>query len=212
MSKSIAGGAKALVELLEETRKSSDAELVEACLKGEEKAFDELLRRYKDRVYNVVYRYLGHREDSLDASLEVFVRAYRNLDTYQGHAQVYTWLYSIAANVCRNRLRDRSRKGRNMGVSYEALVEESPGVAQQAASTGVTPSHLAQKRELDEGLRLCLDGLPETFRMAFVLRTFDHLSYTDISASVDCPEGTVKSRLNQARKLLKECLGRRGLL
>lgn len=200
------------MELLEETRKSSDAELVEACLRGEEKAFDELLRRYKDRVYNVVYRYLGHREDSLDASLEVFVRAYRNLDTYQGHAQVYTWLYSIAANVCRNRLRDRSRKGRNMGVSYEALAEESPGVAQQATSSHITPSHLAQKRELDEGLRLCLDGLPETYRMAFVLRTFDNLSYTDIAASSDCPEGTVKSRLNQARKLLKECLSRRGLL
>ena len=200
------------MELLEETRKSSDAELVEACLKGEEKAFDELLRRYKDRVYNVVYRYLGHREDSLDAALEVFVRAYRSLDTYQGHAQVYTWLYSIAANVCRNRLRDRSRKGRSMGVSYEALAEESPGVAQQATATSVTPSHLAQKRELDDGLRLCLDGLPETYRMAFVLRTFDNLSYTDIAASAACPEGTVKSRLNQARKLLKECLGRRGLL
>lgn len=200
------------MELLEETRKSSDAELVEACLKGEEKAFDELLRRYKDRVYNVVYRYLGHREDSLDAALEVFVRAYRNLDSYQGHAQVYTWLYSIAANVCRNRLRDQSRKGRNMGVSYEALAEESPGVAQQASSTHVNPSHLAQKRELDDGLRLCLDGLPETYRMAFVLRTFDNLSYTDIAASSDCPEGTVKSRLNQARKLLKECLARRGLL
>jgi len=200
------------VEVLEATRKSSDAELVEACLNGEEKAFDELLRRYKDRVYNVVYRYLGHREDSMDAALEVFVRAYRNLDTYQGHAQVYTWLYSIAANVCRNRLRDRSRKGRDMGVSYEALSEEAPAVAQEATASNLNPSHLAQKRELDEGLRLCLDGLPETYRMAFVLRTFDQLSYTDIAASVDCPEGTVKSRLNQARKLLKECLNRRGLL
>jgi RNA polymerase sigma-70 factor (ECF subfamily) len=99
-----------------------------------------------------------------------------------------------------------------MGVSYEALAEESPGVAQQATSTNVNPSHLAQKRELDEGLRLCLDGLPETYRMAFVLRTFDNLSYTDIAASSGCPEGTVKSRLNQARKLLKECLSRRGLL
>ena len=100
MSKTVAGGAKALVELLEETRKSSDAELVEACLKGEERAFDELLRRYKDRVYNVVYRYLGHREDSLDAALEVFVRAYRSLDTYQGHAQVYTSVCPFCAVGC----------------------------------------------------------------------------------------------------------------
>ena len=200
------------MELLEEARRTSDLELVDACLNGDNTAFDELVRRYKDRVYNVVYRYLGNHEDSLEVALDVFVRAYRNLDTFQGNAQVYTWLYSIAANTCRNRLRDRSRKGRNRGVSFEALSEESPGVAQQATSTSVTPSHLAEKRELDEGLKICLEGLPDSYRLVFVLRTFDSLSYSDIAASADCPEGTVKSRLNQARKLLKECLTRRGLL
>lgn len=200
------------MELLEESRKTSDSDLVEACLRGDETAFEELVRRYKDRLYNVVYRYLGNHEDSLEVALEVFVRAYRNLDSFQGNAQVYTWLYSIAANISRNRLRDRGRKGRNKGVSYEALVEESPSTAQQAASTSVNPSQLAEKRELDEGLKLCLDALPDNYRMVFVLRTFDSLSYGDIAESVDCPPGTVKSRLNQARKLLKDCLTRRELL
>lgn len=200
------------MELLEAVRKTPDIDLVEACLNGDETAFDELVRRYKDRVYNVVYRYLGNHEDSLDVALEVFVRAYRSLSTFQGDSQVYTWLYSIAANTCRNRLRDRNRKGRNMGVSFEALSESAPSVAQRATSTDVTPSHLAEKRELDEGLKACLESLPDTYRLVFVLRTFDNLGYSDIARSADCPEGTVKSRLNQARKLLKECLTRRGLL
>lgn len=200
------------MELLEQTRKSSDSDLVEACLQGDETAFEELVRRYKDRLYNVVYRYLGNHEDSLEVALEVFVRAYRSLDTFQGNAQVYTWLYSIAANIARNRLRDRTRKGRNKGVSFEALTEDAPGVAERAGATTITPSHLAEKRELDAGLKACLEGLPENYRLVFVLRTFDSLSYGDIAESVDCPTGTVKSRLNQARKLLKECLTRHGLL
>lgn len=200
------------MELLEEVQRTPDTELVSACQNGDEAAFAELVRRYKDRVYNVVYRYLGNHEDTLDVSLEVFVRAHRNLDAFQGNSQVYTWLYSIASNACRNRLRDLSRKGRNRGVSYEALAESAPGVAQRATAHDVTPSRLAEKRELSEGLKDCLDGLPDNYRLVFVLRTFDNLSYGDIATSVECPEGTVKSRLNQARKLLKECLTRRGLL
>ena len=200
------------MELLEEVQRTPDTELVSACQNGDTAAFEELVRRYKDRVYNVVYRYLGNHEDSLDVALEVFVRAHRNMTSFQGHAQVYTWLYSIAANACRNRLRDRSRKGRNRGVSFEALSESAPGVAQQATAHNITPSRLAEKRELSEGLKGCLEGLPDPYRLVFVLRTFDSLSYGDIAISADCPEGTVKSRLNQARKLLKECLTRRGLL
>jgi len=200
------------VELLEEVKRTPDSELVSACQNGDDAAFEELVRRYKDRVYNVVYRYLGNHEDTLDVALEVFVRAHRNMGAFQGHSQVFTWLYSIAANACRNRLRDRTRKGRNMSVSFEALSDSAPGVAQQATAHEVTPSRLAEKRELNEGLKGCLDELPDNYRLVFVLRTFDSLSYSEIADSVECPEGTVKSRLNQARKLLKDCLTRRGLL
>lgn len=205
-------GVLPVVVLLEETQKHSDDDLVRACCEGESSAFDELVRRYKDRVYNVVYRYLGNHEDSLDVALEVFVRAYRNLDSFKGHAQVYTWLYSIAANAARNRLRDQSRKGRNKGISYEALQEQAPGVAQAATTNHVTPSHLAQKRELNEGLKACLEELPDSYRLPFILRTFDNLSYGEIAATLDCPNGTVKSRLNQARKRLRDCLTARGVL
>jgi RNA polymerase sigma-70 factor (ECF subfamily) len=199
------------VALLKEAQSLPDAGLVEECRGGDVSAFDELVRRYKDRVYNVVYRYIGHREDALDITQEVFVRAYQGIGSYEGRAQVYTWLYSIAANLARNRLRDRSRKGRVRGVSLDALAESTPGWASQAVSEQ-TPRDLAEHRELEEALDACLETLPDSYRLVFVLRTFDGLNYADIAASAGCPAGTVKSRLNQARKRLQDCLTQRGVL
>ncbi len=197
--------------LLKEARTESDADLVDQCQAGDTTAFDELVRRYKDRVYNVVYRFLGNHEDALDVAQEVFVRAYRGINQYAGQAQVYTWLYAIAANLARNRLRDQGRKGRSLGVSLETLEEEAPGMARSAA-TEETPRVLAQREELNRALEDCLEALPEIYRLPFVLRVFEGLRYEEISASVDCPEGTVKSRLNQARKRLGECLKLRGMI
>ena len=119
--------------LLREARARSDAGLVEECRSGDLTAFDELVRRYKDRVYNVVYRFLGNREDALDVAQETFVRAYRGITEFRGHAQVYTWLYSIAANLARNRLRDGSRRGRDKGTSIETCV---PGALPRTGMDG----------------------------------------------------------------------------
>lgn len=198
--------------LLKEARRHTDAGLVQQCQTGDTEAFDELVRRYKDRVYNVIYRFLGNHEDALDVAQEVFMRAYRGLESFQGHAQVYTWLYSIAANLARNRLRDSSRKGRDQGSSLEALQEAAPALAQAAAAVHETPRTAAQRHELDAALRHCLDQLPEVYRLAFVLRIFDGLCYEDIASSAGCPAGTVKSRLNQARKLLRDCLEKQEIL
>jgi len=200
------------VVLLKEVREKPDVDLVEQCQAGDASAFDELVRRYQDRVYNTVYRYLGNHEDALDVAQEVFVRAYRAIDTFRGHAQVYTWLYSIAANLARNRLRDHGRKGRNRGTSLDALEEAAPDAAQRATAATDTPRDLAQRQELEQALDHCLEALPDLYRLAFVLRTWDGLSYEDIAASCGCPKGTVKSRLNQARSRLADCLEERGVL
>jgi RNA polymerase sigma-70 factor (ECF subfamily) len=194
------------VLLLKEARERSDAGLVEECRNGEGSAFDELVRRYKDRVYNVAYRLLGHREDALDVSQEVFVRAYGAIKEFRGEARLSTWLHSIACNLARNRLRDGSRKGRDRGISLEALDVAAPDVARAASATYDTPRDAAERREMDELLQRCLNELPEHCRTVFVLRTFDNLSYEEIAETVGCPAGTVKSRLNQARRLLRERL------
>ena len=192
--------------LLKVARGQSDAVLVEACRNGDASAFDELVRRYKDRLYNVVYRFVGNHEDALDVCQEAFVRAYRSLDAYRGEAQVYTWLYSIAANLARNRVRDGHRKGRDQGVSLEAVAAGAPGVLAEATANEDNPRAAAMTHELEDTLRQCLDELPDHCRMAFVLRTYEDLSYHEIAEVLGCPPGTVKSRLNQARRMLRDRL------
>ena len=192
--------------LLREARARSDAGLIAECQQGDTSAFDELVRRYKDRIYNVVYRFLGNHEDALDVSQEVFVRAYRGIGGFKGDARIYTWLYSIAANLARNRLRDMGRKGRDKVVSLEALAEAAPNVAQAATASKQTPRDVAEQHEMEAMLQQCLEELPDHYRMAFVLRTFEDMSYEEIADVMGCPTGTVKSRLSQARNLLRERL------
>jgi len=184
----------------------SDREVVEQCRHGDPNAFGIIVNRYKTRLYNVAMRYLGSREDALDICQETFLRAYRSLESYRGDAQVYTWLYSIAANLARNRLRDGSRRGRDKGTSLDALQETAPAVADAAAASKRNPGTEAMEHEMEEVLQRCLDDLPEHYRLPFVLRTFDDLTYEEIAEVMNCPPGTVKSRLNQARKRLRQRL------
>lgn len=195
--------------LLKEAREHADARLVEGSLRGDHGAFDELVRRYKDRVYGVLYRFVGNHEDAMDLAQEVFVRAYRGLHAYRGQAQVCTWLFSIAANLARNRIRDRGRKGRDRAASLDTLEMQAPGVASDPAAS---PRDLASKREVEAALAECLGDLPEVYRMAFCLKTFDGLRYEEIALAVGCPAGTVKSRLNEARKRLHGCLQGKGVI
>ena len=194
------------VALVSETQRHDDGGLVEACRRGEGRAFDELVRRYKDRVFAVVYRFLGDREEALDVSQEVFVHAYRGLGGFRGTARVYTWLYSIAANLARNRLRDLGRKGRNVTTSLEALQEQAPGVIESGREAGPNPRDAAMTEELRETLQQCLNELPEHYRLAFVLRTSEDLSYEEIAEIMGSPVNTVKSRLNMARQRLRDRL------
>lgn len=190
----------------------SGRELAELSRHGDSTAFDEIVSRYSKRLYNIVLRYVGNREDALDICQEAFLRAYRSLDSYRGEARVYTWLYTIAVNLARNKLRDGSRKGRNKGTSLEALEEHAPAVAGTATKSARNPGTEAMEHEMEELLQECLDELPEHYRLPFVLRTFEDLAYEEIAEVMDCPAGTVKSRLNQARKLLRERLRERAIL
>jgi RNA polymerase sigma-70 factor, ECF subfamily len=194
------------VILLKETHGRSDTALVQECRNGDAAAFDELVQRYKDRVYNMVYRFVGNREDALEVAQEVFVRAYRGVKSFRGEAKVYTWLYSIAANLARNCLRDRGRKGRDKSRSFEEMEAVAPGALHDAAAVKDTPYTLAAAHELEEVLQQCLQELPDHYRMAFLLRVGEDLTYEEIAEVMGCPEGTVKSRLNQARKILRDRL------
>jgi len=190
------------VELTKDTDPYSDAALIDDCKQGNPAAFDEFVRRYKDRVYSVVYRFLGNHEDAQDVSQEVFLRAYQGLAGFEGRAKVFTWLYSIAGNLARNRLRDSGRRGRNKVVRLDQARAEREGTQGAWTSSEANPEENARGRELERGMQEALLTLPEHYRLVFVLRTFDRLNYDEIAEIAGCPKGTVKSRLNHARKQL----------
>lgn len=184
----------------------SDERLLELSQQGDVSAFEELVRRYKDRIFNTVYRIIGQLEDAHEVALDVFVKAYRHLDAFRGEAHIYTWLYRIAVNLAKNRLRDGARMGRNLGVSLENMKEDPASIASSGKQSTNSPRARAEVKELEEALQSCLNELPDELRTVFVLRVFEDLSYKEISQIMDCPEGTVKSRLNQARSLLRRRL------
>ena len=200
----------ALTALDADTRTDEDGMLVERFRAGDEAAFDALVRRNQDRVYGLLWRMLGNREDALETAQDTFVRAYRGIDGFRAEARFSTWVYGIALNLARNRLRDRSRKGRDRGVSLETLETDAPGA--MPATTADCPRAAAEQGELEAALAACLEHLPETLRGAFALRVFEGLAYDEIADAMECPRGTVKSRLNDARRRLAECLERRGVL
>lgn len=181
------------METIKETDPYSDTALVEDCRSGNPAAFDELVRRYKDRVYRVVYRFVGNHEDAQDLAQEVFLRAHQGLAQFEGRSKVYTWLYSIAGNLARNRLRDGGRRGR------DKVVRLDEARAGQHAAHAPNPEEAARGRELEAAMQEALQTLPEHYRLVFVLRTVDRLSYDEIAEIAGCPKGTVKSRLNHAR-------------
>ncbi|GAC1626505.1 MAG: sigma-70 family RNA polymerase sigma factor [Chloroflexota bacterium] len=175
-----------------------DAALVSACLTGEERAFQELVERYQTRLLNFVYRTIGDRERAEDLVQEVFIRVYRHLGRFDRSKKFSTWIYTIASNLAKNELRNRSR---NPLVLFQAIQknwqeEDRPVEFEDPASR---PDDLYRKRHLRTLVEQATAQLPEHHREVFVLREIEGKSYEEIAEITDCNLGTVKSRLNRAR-------------
>jgi len=182
----------------ERLRALEDVEVITAFLDGEERAFQELVERYQTRLLNFVYRTVGDRERAEDLVQEVFVRVYRHLHRFDRSKKFSTWAYTIASNLAKNELRNRSR---NPLVLFQTLQkgredEERPLEFEDATSR---PDDLYRKRHLRALVEDSVARLPEHHRQVFVLRELEGKSYEEIAEITDCNLGTVKSRLNRAR-------------
>lgn len=176
-----------------------DETLVAQARRGDTAAFDDLVIRYQDRVFNMSLRMLGNREDALDVSQEVFITVFKNLERFQERSRFGTWLYRITVNKCRDELRRRGSVKHTRPASLDAGDSEpSAGAAGPVAQ--------ASARELEALLEQAIAALPEGVREVMLLRDTQDLSYEEIAGIVDVPVGTVRSRLNRARALLKERL------
>ncbi len=166
----------------------SDEELVEACQAGESSAFDVLVARWEDKIRGAAYRLLGSEEEARDATQEAFLKAYRGLPAFKQEARFSSWLYQIAINLCRDRL--RRRKGRTM-VSLEALEEVGPVI------TGREPAalDLVQQLDLRRAVRRAIGELSEEQREVVILKEYQGLTFLEIAQALDLPISTVKTRL-----------------
>ncbi|PVY78975.1 RNA polymerase RpoE-like sigma-24 subunit [Tamilnaduibacter salinus] len=177
------------------TDPGTDQQLVRRARRGDRQAFDWLVLRYQSRVAAIISRYTADSQDILDLTQEAFVKAYRAIERFRGDSAFYTWLYRIAVNTAKNHLEARGRRPRgSLDVDDAERVDGGDWVRDLE-----TPDRLLQREQVYEAMQRVISGLPEELRSALLLREHDGLSYEDIAGILDCPIGTVRSRIFRAR-------------
>ena len=183
----------------EQLRAQDDSAVVSAFLNGEERAFQELVERYQTRLLNFIFRTIGDRERAEDLVQEVFIRVYRHIHRFDRSKKFSTWVYTIASNLAKNELRNRSRNPLVLFQTMKGTAREKDDRPLQFEDTTARPDDLYRKRHLRELVEETVAQLPEHHRQVFVLRELEGKSYEEIAEITDCNLGTVKSRLNRAR-------------
>jgi RNA polymerase sigma-70 factor (ECF subfamily) len=177
-----------------------DAELVARVQRGDKKAFDLLVLKYQRKILRLLGRMIRDPSEIEDVAQEAFIKAYRALPQFRGESAFYTWLYRIAVNTARNWLASAGRR-----PSTPNAIENEDGETFNETDnlTDIsTPEAMVASREIAETVNKVIDGLPEELRTAIVLREIEGMSYEDIAQSMDCPIGTVRSRIYRAREAI----------
>jgi RNA polymerase sigma-70 factor (ECF subfamily) len=179
--------------------KSSDQDLVEKVQRGDRGAFDTLVRLYQQRIVKLIMRYVHDPVEAQDVAQEAFIKAYRALPGFRGDSAFYTWLYRIAINTAKNYLAANQRRV----VDYQLdLQDPEQHELQTRLRDEATPERMALQEELRETVEEAIAALPEELRTAILLREVDGLSYEEIAAAMQCPVGTVRSRIFRAREAI----------
>ena len=178
---------------------ATDKEIIERVKNGEKEAYDLLVLKYQQRVINLISRFVKNHSDALDVSQETFIKAYRALPNFRGDSAFYTWLYRIAVNTAKNHLTVQSRKITKSDYDV-AEIEQIEGNMSLTEQT--TPESLLAKDELQETILKTIENLPEDLKSAIMLREIEGLSYEGIAEVMECPVGTVRSRIFRAREMI----------
>ncbi len=176
----------------------SDAELIERCLRKDNAAWDQIVARFRRKVFHIAYKFTGKHDEAEDLTQEIFLRVFKSLDKFNRDADFSTWLSSVARNHCIDHYRAGKRE-------REVVVEDLLAFDLAPASTG-NPYSTLEDRDRRSFLRRGLDLLPDKLREAVVLRDLQGLSYQEMAEQLGLPEGTVKSRINRGREELARLL------
>lgn len=176
-----------------------DQLLVEQVQRGNRRAFDLLVIRYQQRILKLIMRYVRDPAEAQDVAQEAFIKAYRALPSFRGDSAFYTWLYRIAINTAKNHLVSLQRRP----VDYNLDLQDPDNYEYNALlKDDDTPEGLAMQEELRRAVERAIASLPEELRTAIMLRELDGLSYEEIAQAMDCPVGTVRSRIFRAREAI----------
>ncbi len=182
---------------------AGDIALVRRVQKGDKAAFDALVLKYQHKVLKLVQRYVRNPAEAEDIAQEAFIKAYRALPAFRGDSAFYTWLYRIAINTAKNSLVASRRRP----VSYDLDLQDGSQVQAHARlSDSETPEALALTDEIRRTVNEAIEALPDDLRLAIVLRELEGLSYEDIARTMECPVGTVRSRIFRAREAIDRSL------
>lgn len=181
------------------TAAETDQQLVERVQRGDSRAFDMLVLKYQHKILGLISRYVHDADEVQDVAQEAFIKAYKALPRFRGDSQFYTWLYRIAVNTAKNYLVSRSRRPPGSDVEVEDAEYYEGGAALRDIES---PESALFGAELKAVVEAAIADLPDDLRSAVTLREFDGLSYEDIAEIMDCPVGTVRSRIFRAREAI----------
>ncbi|MFO7858815.1 MAG: RNA polymerase sigma factor RpoE, partial [Ectothiorhodospiraceae bacterium] len=176
-----------------------DQKLVERVQAGDKKAFDMLVQKYQHKLIKMIGRYVSDPSEAQDVAQEAFIKAYRALPRFRGDSSFYTWIYRIGANTAKNYLVAQGRRPPGNDVDAQ---DAEQYVQDSLLREMDTPEGMAQRDEIERTVFETIEGLPEDLRTAISLRELDGLSYEEIAQAMDCPVGTVRSRIFRAREAI----------
>lgn len=180
-----------------------DRDLVERVKAGDKRAFDVLVRRYQHKLVKLIMRYVNDPADAMDIAQEAFIKAYRAMPNFRGDSSFYTWLYRIGINTAKNYVVAQGRRPPDSDI--DAGDAERYDIDSRLKEQD-TPEGLAQRDEIERTVLEAMEALPEDLRTAITLRELEGMSYEEIAQAMDCPVGTVRSRIFRAREAIDKRL------
>lgn len=189
----------------------SEAQFIARLVARDEAAFNELVVTYERRVFALVYRMLGRRDEAEDLAQEVFVQVFKAIDNFRGDAKLSTWIYRIAVNLCKNRSKYLARRHAGEQDDLSAIADRAPLSAAKGVSVGDVsrPDELVEGMQLEQVVKRAIGELEPDFREVLILRDVEDLSYEEIASVTSLAVGTVKSRIHRARGQLRVAVERR---
>jgi RNA polymerase sigma-70 factor (ECF subfamily) len=180
-----------------------DQDLVRRVQQGDKSAFDLLVIKYQHKIVHLVNRYVKDPSEAQDVAQDTFIKAYKALGEFRGESAFYTWLYRIAINTAKNYLLSRSRRHSD----YEVDMQDAEQIENAPQLKDIeTPENQLMNDQIIEVIKSAIEKLPEEMRIAIMLREFEGMSYEEIAEAMDCPIGTVRSRIFRAREAIDEQL------